>query len=221
MRLLKSRIAWLGVALAVLPLLAVLGVVIQLLTKKEAELKKSTPASRAEPEFLTSQVGQIQLKRIPAGRFQMGSPAGEGHYDERPHHEVRITKPFYLGIHEVTQGQYQAVMGRNPSRVKGSFRENSENRTHPIGQKQCNGFRLYDMHGNVWEWCWDGFAVDYYQQAPTDDPRGPRQAGLRVIRGGSYGYDPRNARSAARACRFPEHHIEDLGFRVVRGPSGP
>ncbi len=132
---------------AVLPLLAVLGVVIQLLTKKEAELKKSTPASRAEPEFLTS-------------------------------------------------------------------------RTHPVGQKQCNGFGLYDMHGNVWEWCWDGFAVDYYQQSPTDDPRGPRQAELRVIRGGSCGYDPRAARSAARACRFPEHHIEDLGFRVVRGPSG-
>ncbi len=302
MRLLKSRIPWLRASMAVLSLLAVLGIVIQLRTKKESERKKSTPAPQAEPEFLTTQVGQIQLKRIPAGRFQMGSPAGEGHDEECPDHEVRITKPFYLGIHEVTQGQYQAVMGRNPSRIKGSghlpvvdaswldavrfcntlsereglrpfyqmdgtnvrvpdwsgtgyrlpteaewecacragsatlycfgddearlgefawFRGDSENQTHPVGKKECNGFGLYDMHGNVWEWCWDGFGIDYYQQSPTIDPRGPRQAALRVIRGGIFRYAPWNARSAARACRFPEHHLDDVGFRVVRGPSGP
>jgi Sulfatase-modifying factor enzyme 1 len=79
----------------------------------------------------------------------------------------------------------------------------------------------WDMHGNVWEWCWDGFAIDDYQQSPTDDPRGPRQISLRVIRGGSCGYDLRNARSAARACRLPEHHLDDVGVRVVRDPSGP
>jgi formylglycine-generating enzyme required for sulfatase activity len=59
----------------------------------------------------------MQFALVPAGEFQMGSTGGDD--DERPMHTVRISKPFYLGIHEVTQGQWEAVMGNNPSRFKG------------------------------------------------------------------------------------------------------
>jgi hypothetical protein len=88
--------------------------------KNEPEPEKAPPAPRAEPEIITTQVGQIKLKRVPAGTFLMGSPAGEGSNDEHPQHEVRISRPFYLGVYEVTQDQYQVVMGRNPSEHKGS-----------------------------------------------------------------------------------------------------
>jgi hypothetical protein len=74
--------------------------------------KKETPPPVVDPEFLTTRVGQIKLKRIPAGMFMMGSPGEEGESDEHPQHEVRITRPFYLGVFEVTQGRFQAVMAR-------------------------------------------------------------------------------------------------------------
>ena len=73
-------------------------------------------STRSSGRYLvTTRVGQIKLKRIPARTFQMGSPAGEGSEDEHPQHEVRITRPFYLGVTEVSQAQYEAVMGNNPS----------------------------------------------------------------------------------------------------------
>ncbi len=70
--------------------------------KKEAEPKTATPAPLAESEYLTTRVGQIKLKRIPAGTFLMGSPDGEGRPSEHPQHEVWITRPFYIGVYEVT-----------------------------------------------------------------------------------------------------------------------
>jgi WD40 repeat protein/formylglycine-generating enzyme required for sulfatase activity len=73
------------------------------------------PVGPALPARMTNSIG-MQFVLIPAGRFQMGSAAGEGAADERPQHEVEITRPFYLGIYPVTQAQYQAVMGSNPSR---------------------------------------------------------------------------------------------------------
>ena len=71
------------------------------------------------PEFITTRNGQIKLNRIPAGKFMMGSPDGEGPGREHPRHEVRITRPFYLGAFELTQAQYKAVTGQNPSDNKG------------------------------------------------------------------------------------------------------
>jgi formylglycine-generating enzyme required for sulfatase activity len=69
----------------------------------------------ALPARITNSIG-MEFVLIPAGRFTMGSPAGQGSDDERPQHEVEITRPFYLGVHPVTQAQWQAVMGSNPSR---------------------------------------------------------------------------------------------------------
>ena len=76
--------------------------------------KEETPIIQERPKTITNSIG-MKLAYIPAGEFMMGSPEGEGSADERPRHKVKITKPFYLGIHEVTQGQFKAVMGYNPS----------------------------------------------------------------------------------------------------------
>jgi formylglycine-generating enzyme required for sulfatase activity len=262
------------------------------------------PAPAAEPEILTTQVGQIRLKRIPAGEFLMGSPDGDNqaYPDEQPQHRVRITRPFCVGVFEVTQGQYQAVMGQNPSSFKGSselpveqvswldavrfcnrlseqerlqpfyeingdnvcvpdwdgtgyrlpteaeweyacragrttrysfgddearlgefawFAGNSGKKTRPVGQKQPNGFGLYDMHGNVWEWCWDRYAADYYKRSPVDDPPGAAGVSDRVFRGGCWLLEPRDARSASRLWRWPGYRLFNLGFRLARGQSGP
>ena len=269
------------------------------------------------PEFITTRVGQIKLKRIAADEFLMGSTDedkdAEG--DEKPQHRVRITKPFYLGVYEITQAEYQAVMGKNPSwfsstgggkdRVAGQSTErhpvenvswldavtfcnklsalegrkpfyeidgdtvrlpdgnapgyrlpteaeweyacrgnvapptrysfgddaaslgeyawfvgNSEKHTHPVGLKRPNGFGLFDMHGNVWEWCWDRYSTDYYKQSPVDDPAGPSQASDRMFRGGGWDSGPRFARSAYRRGDTPENRSFNLGFRLALVQSG-
>jgi formylglycine-generating enzyme required for sulfatase activity len=232
----------------------------------------------------------------------MGSDEGQGEPDEHPRHKVAITRPFYLGIHELTQAQYEAVMGQNPSyfsptgegkaKIAGAstdahpvervswtdavqfcnklsereglrpfyeidgenvtvlswsgegyrlpteaeweyasrgdpvslaecawYDNNSEDATHPVGQKLPNQLGLHDMLGNVNEWCWDGYGAEYYKQSPSDDPRGPSGATRRVIRGGGWLRDPRYCRSADRDWRQPVVRGLDLGFRVARGQS--
>ena len=242
----------------------------------------------------------MKLVLIPAGEFLMGSPdSDKDALDiEKPQHRVRITRPFYLGVYEVTQGQYRAVTGENPSHFKGSddlpvesvswiaaiafcnklsereglkpyhqlgavsqsggegyrlpteaeweyacragsttrynfgddaarlgeyawFRDNSGGKTHPVGQKRPNAWGLYDMHGNVWEWCWDGYDPGYYRQTPGADPVGPSQAAFRVLRGGSWDSYPRNARSASRYILPPALRNNFVGFRLARVQSGP
>jgi formylglycine-generating enzyme required for sulfatase activity len=245
----------------------------------------------------TNTIG-MELVLIPAGEFLMGSPddnqnAGD---DEKQQHRVRITRPFYLGVHEVTQGQYREVTGANPSDFQGSddlpvehvswdeaiafcnklseheglkpyyrvgggaplggdgyrlpteaeweyacragsttrfsfgddearlgeyawFVGNSDSKTHPVGQKRPNAFGLYDMHGNVWEWCWDGYEAKSYAGSPGADPLGPSQAAARVIRGGGWIIEPRLARSTYRYGFSPEYRKFDLGFRVARSPA--
>src|SRR5208282_2099013 len=81
----------------------------------QAGYEKDKSSRSSGRDLVTTKVGQIKLKQIPAGTFQMGSPDGAGYFDEYPQHEVRITRPFYLGVTEVTQAQYEAVMGNNPS----------------------------------------------------------------------------------------------------------
>jgi formylglycine-generating enzyme required for sulfatase activity len=192
-------------------------------------------------------------------------------------HRVRISEPFYLGKYEVTQAQWEAVMGTNPSRFKGNphrpveqvswedvqefitrlntqegwevcrlpteaqweyaaragtttewygdvgaiawYAGNSDKKTHAVGQQLPNAWGLYDMLGNVWEWCQDGQRT--YTAATAVDPIGPTGAGaFRVIRGGSWGYPARVVRAAYRNWSHPGLRGDGLGFRCASsGPS--
>ena len=95
------------------------------------------------------------------------------------------------------------------------YSSNSGVSTHPVGEKNANTFGLYDMHGNVWEWCSDYYDSDYYSKSPASDPPGPSTGVSRVVRGGSWYDIPRNCRSAYRARYAPGHRTYGTGFRVV------
>ncbi len=246
------------------------------------------PALRAAdtlPKEITLHLtGGVLLKMalIPAGKFAMGSPKSEENRswkEESPQHQVIITRPFYLGITEVTQGQYKAVTGINPSRFKEAKRPvecvswndavrfckrlsqvsgkairlpteaeweyacrggtttpysfghetkdlqnyawcyyNAKIETHPVGQKKPNPFGLYDMHGNVWEWCSDWFA-ESYANATVTDPGGPQSGLDRTIRGGAWNCEAERGanslRSAARDGGPPDAKCSYVGFRVA------
>jgi formylglycine-generating enzyme required for sulfatase activity len=87
------------------------------------------------------------------------------------------------------------------------------NSTHPVGQKEANRFGLYDVHGNVWQWCQDRYGD--YSANPGVDPVGPTQGTDRVVRGGTWHYKPRDCRSAIREGYDPDYHYSGIGFRVV------
>ncbi|MDT3739204.1 MAG: formylglycine-generating enzyme family protein [Candidatus Kapabacteria bacterium] len=96
----------------------------------------------------------------------------------------------------------------------GWYGDNSGLKMHPGGQKAANNFGIYDIHGNVWEWCWDYFSENYYQTSPVSDPKGPATGDRRVLRGGSW-FDGLNfARSSNRT--IPENMVGNTGIRIVR-----
>ncbi|MBX3421769.1 MAG: formylglycine-generating enzyme family protein [Pirellulaceae bacterium] len=234
----------------------------------------------------------MKLVIISKGTFKLGSPPGkEGvNHDERQH-EVTISRDYYLGMYEVTQAQYETIMGDNPSyfqndnlpdarsvevtsdfpvetvswedavefcrrisalpaeratgrvyrlpteaeweyacragsklaysfggdvRALGDYAwydSNSNDRTYPVGQKKANSWGLYDMHGNVWEWCSDWYGE--YPNGAVSDPQGPRTGSLRVDRGGSWDYGAAMCQSSFRGNLDPSGSNFNNGFRLA------
>jgi len=103
---------------------------------------------------------------------------------------------------------------------RGNAWDLDENYPHGVARKRPNAWGLYDMHGNVWEWCQDWYAWDYYARSPSADPKGPTNGKERVLRGGSWVDVPGYCRSALRLSIHPNYSDNDRGFRVVVSP-GP
>ena len=95
------------------------------------------------------------------------------------------------------------------------YEENSGLKTHAVGSKQPNAFGLYEMHGNVWEWCSDWYSGTYYASSPSTDPQGPESGTVRVLRGGSWDSELGFLRCASRLGCAPDDTIDVVGFRVV------
>ncbi len=89
-------------------------------------------------------------------------------------------------------------------------------KTLPVNSFQPNALGLYNMSGNVWEWCWDWWDENYYRNSPVSNPLGPETGDSRVVRGGSWGYDPRLCRVASRSYILPDYRSYGIGFRVCR-----
>ena len=223
----------------------------------------------------------MELVRIPAGTFMMGSYNGLS--NETPVHAVTISNDFYIGRYEVTQAQWRAVMDDNPSHFSGCddcpvetvswndavafcdalsassgydirlpseaeweyacragttteyyfgdhpaslddyawHSQNSGSRTYPVGGKLSNAWGLYDMSGNVWEWCYDRHGSSYYDSYPPGgwppNPTGPQDGTNRVIRGGSWNSGISHARSANRDGHPSATADISIGFRCASG----
>lgn len=232
-----------------------------------------------------------EMLSVAAGAFTMGTPLTESDRDEdEVEHEVTISALYAAKI-EVTQAQYEAIMGENPSSfftcptcpvegvswfdavryanalstaeglstcyvIEGSnvswplgpscegyrlpteseweyvaraassearygelddiawYASNSPFSTQPVGQKEPNAWGFFDMLGNVWEWCWDGY--DEYPDGPVENPIGADEAIRRVFRGGSWAEDESFLRVGNRNRADPEVSGNRVGFRVVR-----
>ncbi|ELP56926.1 twin-arginine translocation pathway signal sequence domain protein [Microcystis aeruginosa TAIHU98] len=222
----------------------------------------------------------LEMVGLPAGQFLMGSPDSDpdAKSEEKPQHQVKVNS-FAIGKYPVTQAQYEAVMGNNPSRFQNNpqnpvekvswndaqafcqklsqisgktyrlpteaeweyacragtttryyfgddanqlgdyawYAGNSQQTTHPVGQKKPNAWELYDMSGNVWEWCEDNWH-DSYENAPRDDSAWLRNNNnYHIVRGGSWDFNPYYCRSASRIRFSPGFDFNYLGFRVVSG----
>ena len=107
-----------------------------------------------------------------------------------------------------TQTAYS--FGNDPAKLKDYawFDQNAGGKPHPVGQKPANPWGLYDMHGNVWQWCNDFYKVDYYQESPQENPRGPKTGDTKVVRGGAWKF-------SAETCRCAYRYNEDPGYADV------
>jgi formylglycine-generating enzyme required for sulfatase activity len=247
---------------------------------------------------------KMKLRLIPAGTFMMGSSfsleetirryGGKPHHlsCEHPRHEVTISKPFYIGVYEVTKGEWKSVMGTEPWKDKippakldddnpanwvnalqaiefcetlskktgrkvslpteaqweyaclaGSTKPycygddpkkigeyawywgNTRNAkppepyAHQVGTKKPNAWGLYDMHGNLWEFCNESCDKEFYSRSPKVDPRNTKKTPLRAVRGGSWHNGSRESRSTMRSTWTGDKYVHyNYGFRVVVQP---
>ncbi len=121
------------------------------------------------------------------------------------------TPPFYTGeTIDTSQANYNGreVYGNG---TKGVFRR----RTIAVGGFPPNAFGLYDMHGNVWEWCQDWYASNYYSTSPAADPQGPSAGDHRVLRGGCWIVHAGSCRSTVRDWNTPVNRLSSNGFRIL------
>jgi len=125
--------------------------------------------------------------------------------------------PFAFGSTISTdQANYNGLYIFGDGRL-GQLRESAT----PVGTFPANPFGLYDMHGNVWEWCNDWYRKNYYRSSPEKDPPGPTGGEKKVLRGGSWYTKPRSIRSANRYADKAENRVHDYGMRIVAVRPGP
>ena len=106
--------------------------------------------------------------------------------------------------------------GSNTADEVAWYRSNADSKTHPAGQKKPNELGIYDMSGNICEWCWDWYGSDYYSSSPSRNPLGPEKGSSRVRRGGSWYYDGGSVRSADRYYDHADYRDSGIGFRLLR-----